>query len=162
MKLGIIADTHDNLPMIRKAVEFFNQEKVNLVLHAGDWVAPFVFNEFEHLNCKIRGVFGNNDGEKFLLKKHCPEIYFSPYELQLEGRKILLLHAPAQITALAKSGDFDIIIYGHTHKPEIYVPEGTKTLIINPGECSGWLYNKPTVGILDLSTLEARIVKLDK
>jgi len=35
MKIGIISDTHDNLPQIKKAVEIFNREKVELVLHAG-------------------------------------------------------------------------------------------------------------------------------
>ena len=34
MKLGIISDTHDNMPVIAKAVELFNDEKVDLVIHA--------------------------------------------------------------------------------------------------------------------------------
>lgn len=32
MKLGIISDTHDNMPKIARAVELFNEEKVDLVL----------------------------------------------------------------------------------------------------------------------------------
>ena len=41
MKLGIISDTHDNVPMITKAVEFFNNANVDAVMHAGDYVSPF-------------------------------------------------------------------------------------------------------------------------
>jgi len=41
LKLGILSDTHDNVPQVRKAVALFNREMVDLVLHAGDYVAPF-------------------------------------------------------------------------------------------------------------------------
>ena len=69
MKIGIIADTHDNLPQIKKAVEIFNREKIELVLHAGDFVSPFTFLEFKNLNCSLKGVFGNNDGDKLYLQE---------------------------------------------------------------------------------------------
>ncbi len=42
MLIGVVSDTHDNLPLVEKAVKRLNEEKVNLVLHAGDYVAPFV------------------------------------------------------------------------------------------------------------------------
>ncbi len=49
MNIGIISDTHDNLALIKKAVTFFNGEKVDLVLHAGDFVSPFTALEFKNL-----------------------------------------------------------------------------------------------------------------
>ena len=39
MKIGIIADTHDNLPAIRLAVDFFNKSDVDAVFHCGDIAA---------------------------------------------------------------------------------------------------------------------------
>ncbi len=42
MLIGAISDTHDNLPKIEKAVQNLNEQKVGLVLHAGDYVAGFV------------------------------------------------------------------------------------------------------------------------
>ncbi len=44
--------------------------KVGLVFHAGDYVAPFLISKFKKLNCRLIGVFGNNDGDHELLKKH--------------------------------------------------------------------------------------------
>ena len=41
MKLGIITDTHDNKPAIVKAISIFNDRQVDLVVHAGDMIAPF-------------------------------------------------------------------------------------------------------------------------
>ena len=73
MLIGVISDTHDNLPMIEKAVKRLNEEKVELVLHAGDYVAPFVIPKFKALNCKLIGVFGNNDGDHELLRKRFSE-----------------------------------------------------------------------------------------
>ena len=66
--IGLIADTHDNLPLIDKAVTRLNEEKVEIVLHAGDYVAPFVVPRFKNLQAKLIGVFGNTDGAREMLK----------------------------------------------------------------------------------------------
>ena len=47
MLIGAISDTHDNLPQIEKAVKYLNEQKVDLVLHAGDYVAGFVIPKFK-------------------------------------------------------------------------------------------------------------------
>ena len=41
MLIGVMSDTHDNVPLIEKAVALFNDRKVGFVIHAGDYVAPF-------------------------------------------------------------------------------------------------------------------------
>ncbi|KUK61822.1 MAG: Phosphodiesterase [Methanoculleus marisnigri] len=42
MRIGILSDTHDNLQMVDAAVRQLNREQVDLTLHAGDYVSPFV------------------------------------------------------------------------------------------------------------------------
>ena len=74
MLVGLIADTHDRLPYIEKAVKRLNEENVELVLHAGDYVAPFTATKFKELKADLIGVYGNNDGDKQLLKKKFDEI----------------------------------------------------------------------------------------
>ena len=49
MLIGAISDTHDNLPQIEKAVQILNEQKVGLVLHAGDYVAGFVIPQLAKL-----------------------------------------------------------------------------------------------------------------
>ncbi len=68
MKVGVIADTHDNMPMIRRAMEMFKAHDVKCMIHAGDYVAPFALKELQKPGIKIIGVFGNNDGENRVLK----------------------------------------------------------------------------------------------
>jgi hypothetical protein len=162
MKIGIMADSHENMPMIAKAIDCFNHAQVDLVLHAGDIISPITCKEFKNLNSKLFAVFGNNDGEKALLKKKFDElgieIYSAPHQLTIAEKRILIYHTPDFLDELIKSASFDIIIYGHTHA--IDVRKG-KTLVINPGECGGWLNNKCTVAILELPQCEVEIVNLE-
>jgi hypothetical protein len=161
MKIGIIADTHDNLPQIKKAVEIFNQEKVELVLHAGDFVSPFTCLEFKNLNCPLKGVFGNNDGDKIYLQekfKGIGELFPEPYKTNINHKNIIMLHLEKLIDDLAESQKYEVIIYGHTHRTDLR--KIGKTLIVNPGECGGWLSEKSTIALLDLEKLEAKIINL--
>ncbi|MGB6369630.1 MAG: metallophosphoesterase, partial [Atribacterota bacterium] len=146
---------------IKIAVEIFNREKVELVLHAGDFVSTFTFLEFKNLNCPLKGVFGNNDGDKLYLQEKfegigelCPE----PYQVNINQKSIIMLHKEGLIDALAESQKYDVIIYGHTHRTDMR--KIRKTLIINPGECGGWLSGKSTIVLLDLTNLKAKIIDL--
>ena len=159
MKLGIISDTHDNVPMIIKAVEFFNQADVDLVLHAGDYVSPFSLKPLLSLECDFLGVWGNNDGDKIALQNIAQgKIENSPFIESYGDKKILLGHHFETLEALIVSQEFYIIIYGHTHKPDIR--KKGKTLVVNPGECGGWLEGKSTIALADLEAQTAEIIEL--
>ncbi|MCK9594998.1 MAG: metallophosphoesterase [Candidatus Omnitrophica bacterium] len=157
MKIGIISDTHDNLPKLERAVSLFNKNKVDFVLHAGDYVAPFTIDKMNALSCDWLGVFGNNDGEKKgLAAKSMNRIKEPPYRLKLFGRKITLLHDPQSLEI--KKEKADLVVFGHTHKPEL--AKLKDKLVVNPGECSGWISGKSTAAIVDLAGLTARIIKI--
>jgi len=159
MLIGIISDTHDNLDLLRKAVGLFNTRKVEHVIHAGDFTSPFTFRVLKDLECAFTGVFGNNDGDKLLLKKRSEgRVFNQPHIFELSGRKIVVVHEHNIVEALADSGHFDFVIYGHTHEPDIRMVKNT--LVVNPGEAGGWLYRKPTVAIADLNSLTAEIIEL--
>jgi uncharacterized protein len=157
MKIGIISDTHDNLLMISKAADLFKQEKVDLVIHAGDHVAPFTPMVWKKMGIEVMAVFGNNDGDHDYLRecfKKIGRIYERPREFILEGKKILVMHEPDNLREIASSGKYNVVIYGHTHRKVNY--REAKTLILNPGEGCGWITGKAFVMILDLKTEEVR------
>jgi putative phosphoesterase len=165
MLIGVISDTHDNLPLVEKAIKRLNDEKVSLVLHAGDFVAPFVIPKFKTLNAKLIGVFGNNDGDHELLKKRFSETENSEIrgrfaEIDADGFKIALLHGDETelLEALINCECFNAIIHGHAHTTG--VRKKGKTLIVNPGEVCGYLSGKSTMALLDTIRREARIVEL--
>lgn len=160
MLIGIMSDTHDNLPAIRKAVELFNESGVDLVVHAGDYVAPFTAGEFSRLKAPLKGVFGNNDGERAGLK-NVLGIEDEILELNADGVKMVVIHGTDEriINALARSHLYDILIRGHTHRYEIR--ECGRTILINPGEVCGYVTGVKSVALLDTKKREVRIINID-
>lgn len=159
MLIGIMSDTHDNLPYVKKAIDLFNARSVGFVIHAGDYTSPFALKLFRDLGCEYIGIFGNNDGDKLLIQERAGgRIRNQPYVFSLEGRKIVVMHEHHVVEALADSGHFDLVVYGHTHVAD--VRKVRHTLVVNPGEVGTYLYGKSTVALVDLETLVAEIVEL--
>jgi putative phosphoesterase len=165
MIVGILADTHDCLPLVDKAVKRLNEEKVSLVLHAGDYVASFVIPRFRQLKADFIGVFGNNDGDKDMLRKRFEEIgadlrgRFA--EVITDGLKIAMLHGEEEelLRALISAGGHDVVVHAHTHEAKTY--RKGETLVINPGEVCGYLSGKSTIATLNTETLEVKIIQIE-
>lgn len=154
--IGIISDSHDNLPAVEKAVLYLNSLDLELVIHAGDYIAPFTAIELKKLNAKLVGVFGNNDGEKDGLRKHLPELV-QLLEFEHKGKKFAVYHGTleAVVDSLVQSKKYDIVIRGHNHMPQIEETEGV--LLINPGELCGYSHGKRTLCLLDVDEMQAEI-----
>lgn len=162
MKVGVFADTHDHLDNIRRAVQIFNAAQCECVLFAGDLVSTFAVPPLRQLNCPIYGCFGDNEGNKIGLQggfKLIGKIQEAPAQYELtDGTQVAIVHMQRQFAGF--QGEFDIAIFGHTHKPEIRYDDAGK-LWINPGETSGWTYGRPTVALLDTNDKTAEIIDID-
>ncbi len=159
MKIGVISDTHDRLPTFRRAIGLFNRLDVAAVFHAGDYVAPFAAKLIaaDVLKAPLHCVYGNNDGERAGLKELLPGIVDGPLKVTVGGRRIVMSHfidwlVPADIEGA------EVVITGHTHGVVKDVDNGR--LMLNPGECCGWVTGRPTVALLELDTLKADIVEV--
>lgn len=160
MKLGVMSDSHDNIPNVKRAVEIFNDIGVDLVVHAGDFIAPFAIDPLADLNCRVVGVFGNNDGERVVLAKKFEaigEVHPNLASTSLGDVSIAVMHYPELAIPIAKSGEYDIVVYGHTHKIEV---NKENALLLNPGEAGGWTTGKATIAVVDLETRDAKIYEL--
>ncbi len=162
MKVGIFADTHDHLDNIRRVVKMFNDLNVDCVLFAGDLVSTFAVPPLRQLNCKIFGCFGDNEGNKTGLLggfRVIGEIQDAPALYTLEGgTRVVIVHMQSQLSDFHE--EFDIAIYGHTHRPHVKRDEQGR-LFINPGETSGWTFNQPTVALLNTESEEVEILPID-
>ncbi|MEX1016492.1 MAG: metallophosphoesterase [Phycisphaeraceae bacterium] len=159
MKLGVISDTHDRLPTFRRAMALFRRLEVDAIFHAGDLVAPFAAKLIapEAVRVPVHVVYGNNDGEREGLKKVLPQIQPGPLKITLADRRIIMDHFIDWLKP-ADTADADVIITGHTHS--IVNEQKDGTLYLNPGECCGWVTDRCTVALLDLTTLKAEIVDI--
>jgi putative phosphoesterase len=162
MLVGIMSDTHDDIVQTKKAVAKFNREGVDQVLHAGDFISPFMIDTLKELKARLTGVFGNNDGDRSLLERKSGvlpsmKITGTFARIDLGGMKIALLHGNDRelLETLTACGSLDLLVYGHTHRPEIR-REGS-LLIVNPGEVYGHLTGRSTIALVDTVTRSAEI-----
>jgi putative phosphoesterase len=163
MKIGVLSDSHDNLPNIRKAVEIFSKKGVEALIHGGDFCSPFTMAEFKPLadaGLKMHAVFGNNDGDRVLLVRRGGDFCsFSDGAciVTLGGKRIVVLHYPDLGEDLFKLGTYDLVIYGHNHKVRV---EGREKKLLNPGSCSGYLTDAATVALVQTDTMDVEILRL--
>lgn len=171
MKIGVLTDTHDQYHNTRKAVTILNDQKVALVIHCGDWVSPFTLKFYEGLTCPIKGVFGNNDGDRFrhttkfaARDAHVDVTYEERFmSLDLDNRKIAVFHGDyREITdALITCGAYDAVFHGHFHIAENKMVG--KTLSLNAGtlmDVTSDTVKGASLAIYDTATNSARIITL--
>jgi len=165
MLIGVMSDTHDNIVQTKKAVSMFNQKKVEHVLHAGDIISPFMIDTLKELKAPMTGVFGNNDGDRALLERKSGmfpsmKITGTFARIGVGGMRIALLHGNDRelFETLVACGSLDLLVYGHTHRPEIR-REGS-LLIVNPGEVYGHLTGRSTVALIDTVQRSGEIVDI--
>jgi len=163
MKIGVMSDSHDNIANARKAVDVFLSRQIEILLHCGDFCSPFMVAELARLRpagVRMQAVLGNNDGDPVYLGKRgegfCEFRDFA-WKLELDGRKIVMMHFPDLADDLFRSGQFDLVLYGHNHKARI---EGGDRKLLNPGTCSGVMAEYASVAIVDTRDMDAEIVRL--
>jgi putative phosphoesterase len=161
MRIGVFADSHDHLDHIRRAVEVFNQHACDLVVFVGDLVSSFAIPPLRQLRCPVFACFGDNEGNKIGVAagfRILGQIGEPPYCVKTsDGTRLLLTHMLSHVKKL--EGDFDVCLYAHTHKPELWRDERGR-LFLNPGETSGWSFGKPTVAILQTNPFSANFINL--
>ncbi len=155
MLIGLISDTHlpssirDLWPEVTSAFQ-----NVDLILHAGDIVAPRILDRLEDI-APVVAALGNADFDM-----EDPRV--QPVQrLEYEGWKLCLIHNSS--SGLPMGGPLDILISGHTHFE--YINSEDNVLYINPG--SATLPHQQstrlgTVGFLDLNPthVSASVVRL--
>jgi predicted phosphodiesterase len=115
MQIAVLSDIHDRLDHLERVMAAVSARGAERVFFLGDGCAPFVLNDLaERFAGPIDGVFGNNDGDRFLLcrvaARHPHMTWHDPLaELEVGGRKILLTHYPEIGRRLAKSGEADAV-----------------------------------------------------
>ena len=160
LKVGIISDSHDHRGAAEGALLLFRGEGVGMVFHLGDVCSPAVLEGYVAPAIPLRGVFGNNDTDRDGLQEATGGAFRQgPHIETLDGRKILLAHSYDQLQAeLSRQGRFDLVLFGHTHRP-LTMKVG-KAVVVNPGEACGLVRGKRTCAIVDLATMEPRIVEI--
>lgn len=169
MKIGVLSDTHDQVEFIQAAILKFNSEQVDLVVHCGDWVSPFILPLFQSLQAPMKGVFGNNDGDKFRhlvyqRKLHLDLVVEDRFlDFEIADKRIAVFHGDYSgiVDALVTCGKYDLVLHGHTHQP-VNARHG-KTLSLNPGSLMKRTSDQVhgcSIALYDTAVHEARHITL--
>ena len=59
-----MSDTHDNIWNLEDALAVIKVENAGIIIHCGDFIAPFMLKELDKANIPVYGVLGNNDGSQ--------------------------------------------------------------------------------------------------
>ena len=114
MRIAVLADTHDRLPVhVREAIAVADE-----IWHLGDVCEEAILDSIVKLGRPVRVVRGNCDS--------CLD-WPHALEFELEGFRIFLTHIPPRT---APPG-IDLLFHGHTHVPR-YERVG-RALFLNPG-----------------------------
>lgn len=175
--LGIISDSHDNVPLVNKSINVLIDNNIEEIIHLGDIISPFIPRfikrdlDAKGVDLKITSVLGNNDGDIYMLNKLFNEydwrLLTSPSIVEYEGRSFYLMHGYSSVDfterlarVLVEKLDVDALLYGHTHK--LVVDKISGKLLLNPGELCGYLTSRSTVVVLDTRDLSTKVIDLIK
>lgn len=148
MKILIVSDTHRKDNNLKRVLE--KTAPLDMVIHLGDVEgSENVIAGWMEEGCSLQMVQGNND-------------YFSSLEREMEVQigkyRTLLTHGHHYNVSIgverlekeARDRGFDIVMYGHTHRPFYQIRDGL--VILNPGSLSYPRQDgrKPSFIIMDL------------
>ncbi len=171
MKICILSDSHDHIPLLEAAVRDARALGAKAVLHCGDVVAPSTLHCLEQFQLPVHIIHGNNTGDLYALTRlgHKPggvlRYHGMDAGIELDGRRIFLVHYPHYARAMAATGDWDLVCCGHSHMVDIeWLPHvrGGKAALVNPGTIGGVGQTQATWVMGDLQTMSFEVHEVSK
>jgi putative phosphoesterase len=163
-KIAVLSDSHDHLQSLQSCLAAADAAGAEVLLHCGDLCAPFVLRTLaERFGGAIHVVFGNNDADGRLLQtiaaQHSHVTLHGIYaELEIDDRRIAMIHYPEPARRIAQSAELDLVCYGHDHT-QLLERIGDAWLL-NPGEIMG-MWSTPTWALYDTQTHSVTIQPAD-
>lgn len=138
---AIISDSHDQLANLHSTVNYCNNANIDVLLHCGDLISPFMLNALTQFNGPVHLIYGSNIGDYRIISQRCREVHTNITHHGAfgsfchDGIKIALTHYPQSAKELASQSVYDLVCCGHSHRREISV--FGKTIRVNPGQLLG-------------------------
>ena len=139
-RIIVMSDSHGRRKLVDEVLQ--KHPDADYVFHLGDGADDIEDAKIEYPNIKFHQVEGNCDRyTRHSLREH----------IIIDRKRIIILHGHEQgvkytldlLVSFGHAEDADLVLYGHTHKPEIFCDEGM--YIMNPGAMKDGRY-----GIVDI------------
>jgi putative phosphoesterase len=160
MRLGILADTHDDLARTRLAVALLRAEGAEALIHCGDLASPPIVAVLAVLPSWF--VFGNHDADLVPhLERAAAEFGVTCLGwggvVELAGKRIGVVHGHLGVDVrrvLATRPDY--LLSGHSHIPSESLSGAVRR--INPGALHR--ADEFTVALLEVEAGEVRLLRV--
>jgi putative phosphoesterase len=163
LKIGILSDTHNNLANLALALDLFEREGIDTLIHCGDFTGVEVAEKLAQF--RVICVFGNGDfasGEirEVLMRQNVENYAGLVYSGNIGGARIAATHGhlPGRVEELVHSGEYDYVFKGHSHQHQD--ERFGFTRLINPGTLGGMRREERRVCLLDLDSGKADFRKI--
>lgn len=163
MKIGILSDTHNNLPNLAQALQRLRAEQVDTIIHCGDFTGVETAQMLAGF--RVLAAFGNGDiasGEirAALLLQNPESDAGMQITVRLDGARIAVAHGhiPGVVDELTHCGQYDYVFRGHSH---LRLDERVNfTRLINPGALGGLHPQERSFCLLDLQSGQVEFIPL--
>ncbi len=132
MRLLLLADTHVPRRAADLPTHIWDEvTTADVVIHAGDWIAPELLDQLEARAARLVACWGNNDGP--VLRSRLPE----RADVTLAGLRVTVVHETGAASGREarmsrRYPDSDVLVFGHSHIPwDTTTPTGLR--LLNPG-----------------------------
>jgi putative phosphoesterase len=160
MRLGILADTHDDLPRTTRAARLLRDNGAEALIHCGDLATPPIV-----ATCAVLPfwfVFGNHDADMVPVLQAAAADFGATClgwggVVELGGKRVGVAHGHITMDVrrvLAEKPDY--LLVGHSHYPSDTIVESVRR--INPGAL--FRADEFSVAVLDLDSGELQVLRV--
>lgn len=149
-RIGVISDTHGLLRP--EALDALSGS--DLIIHAGDIGPRSILDQLAEI-APVTAVRGNVDRDGWCSELKLDEV------VEVDARTLYVIHDLGTLQLDPAAAGFDMVIFGHSHRPDISEREGVTYL--NPGSAGPKRFSLPvSVATLAVSKtgIEARLIQL--
>ncbi len=163
MQIAIISDVHNNEVNLKKVLNYCARENITTIICCGDLAS---METLDFLNDNFSGeiyyCFGNmDDGQMrnydFETKYKNAWIFKNYGTARIDNKNVVFTHYPEAARELCKSGKYDLVFYGHTHKP--WTEKINNRVMLNPGNVAGEIY-PPTFAVWDTESNKFDLIRI--
>ena len=128
--IGVISDTHGLLRP--EAISALSGS--DLIIHAGDIGPRSILDQLSEI-APVTAVRGNVDRDAWCSELNLDEVF------ELEGQSLYIIHDIGTLQLDPAVAGHQVVIYGHSHKPDLTEREGV--VYLNPGSAGPKRFSLP-------------------
>ncbi len=169
MKICIVSDSHDRADPLANAVQQAAFEGAEAVIHCGDVIGTQTLRGALQVGLPMHVIHGNNLGDAVSLSRWARErpqqlhYHGQDARIEMDGKKIFVVHYPEYGYAMACTGDWDLVCCGHSHVAaieQVGTVRNSSTWLVNPGTVAGLSAAKTWI-LGDLAAMRFELRTLD-